>query len=124
MCDPETPPFMSPRAKRGVPRHLRASGRQKGKRAEGWHGGGCRTEPSFLSPQGASRGVPWRLSALERHPKAPSRTKWRTPFRAKRGMPSSRSARQEKDARQDKVGELFEQPRVKLTKTEILLLKR
>jgi hypothetical protein len=47
------------------------------------------------------------------------------PFRAKRGMLSSRSARQEKDARQDKVGGLFEQPqRAELTKNEVLLLRR
>jgi hypothetical protein len=42
LCRPE-PPFLSPRAKRGVPRRLRASGRQGGK---------CHPEPT-------GEGSPW-----------------------------------------------------------------
>lgn len=48
-CHPE-PFLLSPRAKRGVPRHLRASGRQGGK---------CRPEPPFfVAPRRQPRGLP------------------------------------------------------------------
>ena len=52
-------PFLSPRAKRGVPRrlyvgvprHFRASGRQKGDRASGKHGWAVAPSPFFCLPE-------------------------------------------------------------------------